>query len=214
MECSGGVIMRIKTNDPKWLGMKFGRLTVIGFKHKGKKWYWECNCECGGKVVQQAYAIRNGHTLSCGCYQKERASEANLTHGQTETRLYRIYNGMKNRCYNEKQSNYRNYGARGIHICEKWLNNFQAFYDWAVSNGYADDLSIDRIDNTKGYSPDNCKWATRAEQQRNTTRNNLFTYAGRTQTITDWAKERGLNFHTVEHRIHRKGMSVKDALGL
>lgn len=204
--------MREKVNDNKWIGQKYGRLTVTGFVHKGKKWYWECTCECGNSIITQAYLVRNGHTSSCGCLQRERASEASLVHGQTNSRLYRIYNGMKNRCYNQKQQSYENYGGRGITICEEWLESFTAFEEWSLSHGYADDLSIDRIDNNGDYSPKNCRWVTRTEQNENTRRNHLVTIGDRTQPLSAWVRERGLNYHTVSFRIHQKHMSPEQAL--
>lgn len=204
--------MREKVNDNKWIGQKYGRLTVTGFVHKGKKWYWECTCECGNSIITQAYLVRNGHTSSCGCLQRERASEASLVHGQTNSRLYRIYNGMKNRCYNQKQQSYENYGGRGITICEEWLKSFTAFEEWSLSHGYADDLSIDRIDNNGDYSPKNCRWVTRTEQNENTRRNHLVTIGDRTQPLSAWVRERGLNYHTVSFRIHQKHMTPEQAL--
>ena len=204
--------MREKVNDNKWIGQKYGRLTVTGFVHKGKKWYWECACECGNSIITRAYLVRNGHTSSCGCLQRERASEASLVHGQTNSRLYRIYNGMKNRCYNQKQQNYENYGGRGITICEEWLKSFTAFEEWSLSHGYADDLSIDRIDNNGDYSPKNCRWVTRTEQNENTRRNHLVTIGDRTQPLSAWVRERGLNYHTVSFRIHQKHMTPEQAL--
>lgn len=206
--------MRERGNDPKWLGQKFGRLTVIGFVHKRNKWYWKCRCECGNEIVVQGCMARNGHTISCGCYQKERASEASTTHGMTNTRLYRIYNAVKNRCYNADQPNYANYGGRGIKMCDDWLHDFSRFHEWAVSSGYQDGLTIERIDYNKDYCPENCRWATRAEQSRNTRRNRFYTHNGRTQVLTDWCAELGLNFHTVENKIHQKHMSTGRALGL
>ena len=204
--------MREKVNDNKWIGQKYGRLTVTGFVHKGKKWYWECTCECGNSIITQAYLVRNGHTSSCGCLQRERASEASLVHGQTNSRLYRIYNGMKNRCYNQKQQGYENYGGRGITICEEWLKSFTAFEEWSLSHGYADDLSIDRIDNNGDYSPKNCRWVTRTEQNENTRRNHLVTIGDRTQPLSAWVRELGLNYHTVSFRIHQKHMTPEQAL--
>lgn len=204
--------MREKVNDNKWIGQKYGRLTVTGFVHKGKKWYWECTCECGNSIITQAYLVRDGHTSSCGCLQRERASEASLVHGQTNSRLYRIYNGMKNRCYNQKQQSYENYGGRGITICEEWLKSFAAFEEWSLSHGYADDLSIDRIDNNGDYSPKNCRWVTRTEQNENTRRNHLVTIGDRTQPLSAWVRERGLNYHTVSFHIHQKHMTPEQAL--
>lgn len=204
--------MREKTNDLKWIGSKYGRLTVVDFVHKAPKWYWKCVCDCGGIVIAQPCVIKSGHTASCGCLQRENAKVSNLKHGQSTTRLYRIYNGMKNRCYNEKQDNYSNYGGRGVSICEEWIKSFDNFYTWSLSNGYADNLSIDRIDNSKNYSPDNCRWVSRLAQNENTRRNNLLTIDGKTQPLSAWAREKGINYHTLSFRIHQKGLTPEEAL--
>ena len=161
-------------------GQKFGRLTAVsryGFDEFGRQ-LWTCECECGNTIVAHAYSLKQGHTKSCGCLKKEKAT-ANLPsnqvgercpsykHGGEGTRLYNIWKGMKRRCYNEHDSSYENYGGRGITVCDEWRNDFIPFRDWALSNGYSDDLSIDRIDNDQGYGPDNCRWADRITQRAN-----------------------------------------------
>ena len=206
--------MRESAINEKWIGQRFGRLTICGFQHSDRfhKWFWVCRCDCGEQVTVRPYLVRNGHTLSCGCLQKDRASQASKTHGQTNSRLYHIYSGMKNRCYNEKHPSYANYGGKGITICDEWLRSFAVFQGWALANGYSDDLSIDRIDNDKGYSPENCRWATRTEQNENTRNNHLVTINGKTQPLSAWARERELNYHTVSFRIHQKHMTPEQAL--
>lgn len=125
-------------------GQKFGRLTVIR-RHDSKR--WECKCDCGNTT----YSDGNQHRK----------------HGYTGTRLYHTFKKMKERCYNPSSDNYKYYGALGITICPEWLEDFSKFADWSIKNGYADNLTIDRKDNTKGYSPDNCRWITIQEQQKN-----------------------------------------------
>ena len=132
-----------------------------------KRTRWVCRCECGSEVVVEAYSLKTGHTQSCGCFQREATSAANRTHGKRKTRLYRIWVCMKTRCYQKSYHAYRHYGGRGITVCDEWLNNFQGFYDWANANGYSDELSIDRIDVNGCYSPQNCRWVTMAEQNKN-----------------------------------------------
>ncbi len=149
-------------------GKVFGKLTVLQRdKTVNKRTKWLCKCECGNEISVEAYNLKTGHTQSCGCFQKEATSTASKTHGKTHTRLYRIWNCMKNRCYRKSYHAYNHYGGRGITVCDEWLNDFQAFHDWAIANGYNDGLSIDRIDVDKGYSPHNCRWVTMAEQNKN-----------------------------------------------
>ena len=154
-------------------GKKFGRLTVVGYSHKDSHGacYWECVCKCGSPLIVRGQNLRSGHTQSCGCLQKERVAVANMTHGLKGTRLYRIWIDMKGRCYNPKATCHKDYGGRGITVCDEWKDNFQAFYDWAMPNGYRDDLSIDRIDVNGNYEPSNCRWATASEQQKNKRKN-------------------------------------------
>lgn len=153
-------------------GQKFGRLTVIQRvakpkERKSKEAFWLCKCDCGNERIVSGYEIRSGNTKSCGCYHKDLASQVHKKHGYCGTRLYRIYYKMKERCYKPSNDNYKYYGGLGITICDEWLNDFSTFAMWSIENGYGENLTIDRKDNTKGYSPDNCRWITIQEQQRN-----------------------------------------------
>ena len=133
-------------------------------------------------------------------------------HNMSHSRLYRIRNAMQQRCENPKAISYKHYGARGITLCEEWRQSFQAFYDWAMSHGYADNLTIERIDNDGNYCPENCRWATPKEQANNTTQNHFITYNGKTQTMAQWAEETGIKYTTLRARINMYHWSIERAL--
>lgn len=132
-------------------------------------------------------------------------------HGGKGTRLYRIWQMMKNRCHNPKTSRFPDYGGRGITVCDEWKDDFQAFHDWAMANGYEDHLTIDRKDNDKGYSPENCRWTTALVQGNNSRHNHMITHNDKTQSLSDWARELGFSFHTLSNRINRYGWTVERA---
>lgn len=155
-------------------GQRFGRLVVVerAEQNQGRKAMWECVCDCGKQTVVRGTNLNSGHTTSCGCLSDERIAKLNFSHGKRRTRLYRIWSSMKTRCYNPKDEHYARYGGRGITVCDAWRNDFQAFYDWAIANGYDENAAygkctIDRIDNDKGYYPDNCRWADMKTQNNN-----------------------------------------------
>lgn len=154
-------------------GLRSGKLVALRptEKRSSGKVVWECKCDCGNITYVQSTQLIHKHSKSCGCYSSEKTTEMNLTHGLTGTRLYRIWTSMKTRCNNPKRKGYSYYGGRGIAVCYEWEHDFTMFYEWAINNGYSDALTLDRKDCDKGYSPDNCRWATWHEQRINQRRN-------------------------------------------
>lgn len=197
-------------------GRQFGRLTVIKrAKNKGRSTAWECLCECGNETVVLSSHLKSNHTTSCGCFKKERILESIQTHGQAKgehTRLYNIYHGIKKRCYKKSEKSYDHYGGRGITVCAEWQNDFQAFYDWAMANGYADNLTIDRIDVNGNYEPANCRWVDMKNQCNNRRNNHLITYNGKSQTIAQWAAEYGVKYKKLNDRINKLHWSFEKAI--
>lgn len=188
-------------------GQTFNKLYVLedeDYLIKNGRTYFLCQCECGSEPkFVQSYYLKTGHTKSCGCLKHE---EKVFTHGLTKTRLYKIYHMMKRRCYKAQDNSYKNYGGRGISICEEWLNEqngFVNFYNWSMENGYQENLTIDRKDNNGNYKPDNCRWVTIKTQSNNRRSNNLITIDGITKNITQWAEEYGLCYSTIKSRITR-----------
>ena len=189
-------------------GKTFNRLTVIKRAEIEKKEvYYLCKCTCGNEKIIRGKDLKYNKIKSCGCLNKEKTIERNTKHSLRHTRIYRIWLLMKNRCLNSKYHLFKNYGGRGITICNEWKNDFMSFYNWAMTNGYQDDLTIDRIDVNGNYEPSNCRWATRLQQQRNTTRLRKITYKNETHCISEWAEILGLEYNTLYHRFRRNNYS-------
>lgn len=203
------------------IGMKFGRLAVLKEIEKNKNLRtFECICECGNKKIVFKKYLKNGETKSCGCLKKEylKNKTIGLKHGMSRTKFYKMYDSIKKRCLNKNNKDYKNYGGRGIKICEEWLNKengFINFYNWAIENGYKEGLSIDRINNNGNYEPKNCRWITNKEQQRNTRNNVFLNYKGETHCLVEWSEILGISKTCIKGRYFRnlpieKILSTKD----
>lgn len=198
------------TKKINMIGKKFGRLTVLSEcekRAKNGKIIYKCRCDCGNITDVIGDNLRRGNTMSCGCLH----SEVTKTHGLRDCKLYNVWDNAKRRCYNKNNKRYKNYGARGIKICDEWKDNFQSFYDWSMSRGYKQGLTLDRIDVNGNYEPSNCRWITNEEQQNNRTDNVLITYKYRTQNITQWARELNVSPRVIRYRL-KKGWPIKDCL--
>lgn len=194
-------------------GMRFGRLTVVSRSdNRGKQPCWKCVCDCGTEKIVQGNSLRSGAIQSCGCLHREVTGSINRTHGYTGTRLYMTWQNMRARCYRKSAKRYDDYGGRGITVCDEWRVSFEAFRDWALQSGYSDELTIDRIDVNGNYEPGNCRWISNNEQQFNRRNNRNITFNGKTQTISQWAKEYGLECKTLQGRLDKSGWSIEKAL--
>lgn len=186
-------------------GLKFGRLTVIGpAKNRGTRAYWVCKCECGRTKEIRGWSLRNGNVQSCGC---EKGLRHGACTGGRPKRIYNIWRDMRDRCKNPNNVGFELYGARGISVCQEW-EDFQSFWEWAKRTGYSDSLTLDRVDSNGGYNPDNCRWITNSEQQRNK-RNNVFvTVNGETKCLAEWARVIGIRPQVLS-KVKAQGKNIE-----
>lgn len=201
-------------------GKRFGRLIVLkrvpNDNHGNVN--WECLCDCGNKKIIRGAHLRGGLTSSCGCYNHENIVSLgkkwgghNKIHGMKHSRLYDLWSNMKARCYNPKTDSFEWYGAKGIKVCKEWKHDFLKFYKWAMANGYKENLSIDRLDNTKDYSPENCKWSTMKEQQNNRSNNHIVNFNGATYTLAELADKFKIDYFLLRNRLKR-GWTIERAI--
>jgi hypothetical protein len=204
--------MRTSHNFKDLTGMKFGRLFVVKRvgTNKHRKALWKCMCDCGNEHIVAGTLIVRGLTVSCGCYHNEKLSNMSKTHGESKTRLYRIWKSMRERCNCITNKRYKDYGGRGIKICNEW-SEFSDFKKWATNNGYKEDLTIDRIDNDKPYNPDNCRWATIKQQNNNSRNVRYLEFNGENHSVTEWANMLNMNVQIIYGRLS-KGWSIERAL--
>ena len=199
-------------------GQRFGRLIVAKRAENTKSGdaRWMCKCDCGNETIVKAKHLKSGGTKSCGCLQKEIARDmlkARRTHGMSGTPIHKEWEAMKRRCYNPNTEKYYRYGGRGIVVCDRWRDSFEAFYEDVSKllhfgeQGY----TLNRINNDGNYEPNNVEWATQKEQANNRQSNHLLTFNGKTQTIVQWADETGIKSATIARRL-KKGWSVEKAL--
>lgn len=197
------------------VGETFGKLHVIkripGMTNK--RVYYECLCECGNSITVRGESIRCGHTSSCGCRQREVVHNLKLDHGLCGTAIYRCWASMIQRCYSPKNKHYGNYGGRGITVCAEWRDDFKIFCEWAINAGWKIGLEIDRIENDKGYSPDNCHIVTKSVNQRNKRTNCIVTYRGESAPLVQHCEDLNLYYDVVWNRLFAYGWSVERALG-
>ena len=198
------------------IGQRFGRLTVIksldGSRNTPRKQL--CKCACGNITSVITYKLISGHTKSCGCLQRERTSNASKKHGLRHTKLYKTWCNMKNRCNNVNNQDYHSYGGRGIFVCDEWRNDFKSFYDWAMSNGYQDDLTIDRIDVNGNYEPNNCRWISNKAQSRNKRNTVKLEVFNEIRPLIEWCEIFNKDYqHAYDILIRYKKMNPNEYFG-
>jgi len=200
-------------------GQRFGRLVVLydtGERKCGRV-VWHCRCDCGNEVDVVSSYLVSGNTRSCGCYQRERTAETHTTHGMSQRGkgkyhpVYEAWHNMLQRCENPNHKWYKDYGGRGITVCDEW-HDPQIFISWALASGWEKGLALDRIDNNGNYKPDNCRLVTPKENSRNKRSNRLITFDDKTQTMAEWAEELNISYDALKHRINKLHWPIERAL--
>lgn len=192
------------------VGLRYGRLVVIAFHSRVPgSVKWICRCDCGKETVVYGCNLTSSHTTSCGCRALEVSTERFYKHGLSGTRQHKVWSMMLERCENQNNQDYKDYGGRGIKVCPAW-HSFETWW-MDMKDGYSDNLTIDRIDTNGNYEPGNCRWATVKEQANNRRHNHRVTHNGKTQTLAEWAADAGIQQRTLSKRLHC-GWTTKDAL--
>jgi hypothetical protein len=192
-------------------GKTFKRLTVISkSKTINKHVYWNCKCICGKEVLASGSSLKSGKVGSCGYLRSEESRKRAIKHELTSSELYQEWSRIKRRCNNSNMECYKNYGGRGISVCNTWSSSPETFISWCLANGYKKGLTLDRIDNSKGYSPDNCRWVTRKVQANNKRNNHLITFKDETFTLSEWSEKLNINYSVLKYRINN-GWDVEKA---
>lgn len=192
-------------------GQRFNRLVALSpaedriLKNGRHLTMWNCRCDCGNTITVRTSDLKSGAMVSCGCYRAENTGRVHTTHGGTKNgkteHLYSVWAGMHSRCNCEKNTAYKYYGRKGVTVCDEW-NKYETFKEWALSNGYKQGLTIDRIDVNGNYCPDNCRWVTYIEQANNKTDSRMVHAFGETRTVAEWAKRNGLKYATLLGRLN------------
>ena len=196
-------------NNDDLVGTRVNHLVVMSREgsDKNRNSLWRCRCDCGKEILVRGFTLRSGDIFSCGC-----ESKRSTTHGESRTKLYHVWQGMKSRCNNPNYHQYHLYGGRGISVCGEWMDYIN-FKEWAINNGYKPGLTIDRIDTDGNYCPENCRWVTQKEQQNNKRTNRTITYNGETHSLMEWCELLQLNYERVSSRLDY-GWTFEDAISL
>lgn len=212
--------MKPNYKDEKWIGQKFNRLTVIAFERvrykNSTRVRWIVRCDCGTLKSVAPYRVLNGNTKSCGCLKLENTIAYNRVakkkHGGRRDRLYYIWRGMKARCFCKTNKEYPTWGGRGIIVCDEWKDDYAAFRDWSMENGYSDDLTIDRIDVNGDYCPENCRWVDWKTQAANRRDTMHFVVNGEDKTLSQLSDEYGIKYTTLYQRVCKYRWPLEKAL--
>ena len=220
---SCGCYKRERTSKAKLdnlVGQRFGRLTVLSrAENISGLTAWKCQCDCGNTIIVIGNNLKRGHTKSCGCYRVDHTVSAKTIHGLSNERIYVVWEKIKGRCYDPNNPSYPRYGGRGIVMCDEWRDDPTAFVHWSLEHGYDPhakygECTLDRIDNNKGYGPENCRWASEKVQANNRRSNRLITHNGETKTLAQWRDQFGWTQSKAYYHLAKKGRSIQDLIDL